>query len=136
MPESVFTHTMPLLFAGGVCGGVLVLALVAAAAGVAAGVEAGVAAGVDAGADFAAGVAAGVEFSLFVLVAAEADASAAVLFFDRDFFAVVVEAVEESIAVVAGAAPVAGVVVSAEVAVFLDRDFFEDFLVVAVSALA
>ena len=109
MPESVFTHTMPLLFAGGVCGGVLVLALV---------------------------VAAGVEFSLFVLVAAEADASAAVLFFDRDFFAVVVEAVEESIAVVAGAAPVAGVVVSAEVAVFLDRDFFEDFLVVAVSALA
>jgi hypothetical protein len=121
MPESVFTHTMPLLFAGGVGGGALALALAAAAVGVVAGVEAGVEAGA------AAGVA---------LVAAGADRSAAVLFFERDFFAVVVEAVEESTAVVAGAALVAGGVVSAEVAVFLDRDFVGDFLVVAVSAVA
>jgi len=108
MPESVFTQTMPLLFAGGVCCCVLV-AFVAApelfagagdgvVAGVTAGLLAGVvlAAGVDVGA-VAAGLPAGVAFfaRLFLVVlvsalAVRSAASALAPFFARLFLGAVV----------------------------------------------
>jgi hypothetical protein len=95
MPESVFTQTMPALFAGGACCavGVFEVGALAGAAG------AGVAAGFVGGAVEAAGVAAGVAVFDFAGVAAGAAAAGAVDvvagapadvadFFERDFFGV------------------------------------------------
>jgi hypothetical protein len=128
MPESVFTHTMPLLSAGGVCCAVLFgdEAGLLAGAGVAAGLPAGAAdsllaagAGVDllAGGELAAGA---------VVAGAAAVESDAVALFDRLFLVVGAAPLVSAVLVLFGAELSAA---SAEV-LFFDREFL---LVVAVS---
>ena len=129
-PESVFTHTMPALFAGGACCAVAGLeagvAPLAELDGVAA---AGAVAGLLDGVVDAAGVAAGVVAEAFALVAAgAAGAVEAVDFleFERVFFG----AFEFS----AAAVPAAAVTDGFESAVVFD--FIEGFFAAELSAVA
>ena len=130
-PESVFTHTMPALFAGGACCAVAGLeagvAPFAELDGVAA---AGAVAGLLDGVVDAAGVAAGVVAEAFALVAAGADGAVEAvdfLEFERVFFG----ALEFS----AAAVPAAAVTDGFEAAVVFD--FIEGFFAAAeLSAVA
>lgn len=98
MPESVFTQTMPLLLAGGVCccaAGLLGVedAEESGGTGIAVGVGLLVAVGVELvrlGAEVGAGEAAGVEVGAGALAA---EASAEADFLERDFFGVPASAV-------------------------------------------
>jgi len=126
MPESVFTHTIPLLLAGGVCW--------ADGVGVGFGVEAGLLGELAGAAEGAgAGVEAGLELELAGVdevgeLEAEPDAGCEASsevsdFFLRFFFVVVESAEADELSVLALPEVAAGVEASAAVSLFLERFF-------------